>query len=235
MLKIAVCDDEQIILDTIVRRVEAEFRAYHQMIEIVVFHSGEDFLDTFLKEKNRNAFDIVFLDIELRTANGIKIAEVIRKNGYTNFIVFVTSFVDYAVWGYKAGAFRYILKSGMEYLLAECIREMVELLRLRTLKSDVLDVLLHDILYVESDNHKLIVHLTNGEKQRRYMTLNELEETLDFSDFCRIHQSYLVNMNYVELIKRYEVKMEKGITLPVSKSKYQEANKTISMRRAMWR
>ncbi len=235
MLKIAVCDDEQIILDKIVRCVEAEFSAYDQMIEIVVFHSGEDFLDTFLKEKNRNAFDIVFLDIELRTTNGIEIAKAIRKNGYTNFIVFVTSFVDYAVLGYKVGAFRYILKSSMEHQLVECIREMVELLRSRTLKSDVLDILLHDILYVESDNHKLIVHLINGEKQSRYMTLNELEERLDSYDFCRIHQSYLVNMNYVELIKRYEVKIEKEITLPVSKSRYQEANKTISMRRAMWR
>ncbi len=226
MLKIAVCDDEKIILDKISRLISLNFSSYNMDVDISSFISAEILMNT----EDINDFDVIFLDIELETSNGIDVAKALRGKKYNKLIVFITSYLDYAMDGYKVDAFRFILKTNMEKQLKECVLAIASLFK--TKKTEDLD--LADFLYVMSDNHRLKIVLANGEEKFKYMTLNDFEEELNSSFFCRVHQSYLVNIRYVELVRRYELTLLGDITIPISKSRYKNASKEIAVGRRLW-
>ena len=53
-----------------------------------------------------------------------------------------------------------------------------------------------------------------------YGKLDEVEKELEDKAFLRIHQSYLVNMKHIVGINRYEVLLNNGIRLKISKDRY---------------
>jgi len=78
-------------------------------------------------------------------------------------------------------------------------------------------LLLDEILYVQSDGDYIVIHLAGGESPMVLMTLKALEKQLPFGRFCRIHRSYLVNVDKVEGLKGGKVYVA-GEPLPLSDS-----------------
>ncbi len=229
MLKVAICDDEVIILDKITDIVKTEFDNQGIKVNIFKFEKGEN----LLYDKNLHTFDVIFLDIELKTANGIEIAKQLRESSYNNIIVFITSFIDYVLDGYKIDAFRFILKNNMQNQLSECISAISKKLEINKYQVNYDSIKVKDILYVMSDNRILTIYLKNKKTKTKYIKLNEFEEKIKSQLLCRVHQSYLVNVNYVEFITRYEITLIDGTIIPVSKSRYKEANKQIKLRETL--
>ena len=83
-------------------------------------------------------------------------------------------------------------------------------------------VFFEDILYVESNLHKLIFHMAGNldRKYTMYEKLDSIEELLHDAGFCRIHKSCLVNLRYVEHVERYKAGLQNGSSLAISKSRY---------------
>ena len=78
-------------------------------------------------------------------------------------------------------------------------------------------LLLDEILFVQSDGDYIVIHLAGGESPMVLMTLKALEKQLPFGRFCRIHRSYLVNVDKVEGLKGGKVYVA-GESLPLSDS-----------------
>jgi DNA-binding LytR/AlgR family response regulator len=57
-----------------------------------------------------------------------------------------------------------------------------------------------DILYFEADNNSTDIHLNNGEMITAFKTLKHFETVLPDSQFLRIHNSYIINVNQVSRI-----------------------------------
>ena len=76
---------------------------------------------------------------------------------------------------------------------------------------------LDDILYVQSDGDYIVLHLSDGSAPMVLMTLKSLERQLPFDRFCRIHRSYLVNVDKVGGLKGGKVSVA-GNQLPLSDS-----------------
>ena len=76
---------------------------------------------------------------------------------------------------------------------------------------------LDDILFVQSDGDYIVIHLTDGSAPMVLMTLKALEKQLPFDRFCRIHRSYLVNLDKVEGMRGGKVTVA-GLQLPLSDS-----------------
>ena len=56
-----------------------------------------------------------------------------------------------------------------------------------------------------------------------YEKLDAIEERLrKTQSFCRIHQSYLINLKYVDEVKRYQVLLNTGEILNIAKPRYKE-------------
>ncbi len=58
----------------------------------------------------------------------------------------------------------------------------------------------NDILYFEADNNSTDIHLNNGEMITAFKTLKHFETVLPQSQFLRIHNSYIINVDQVSRI-----------------------------------
>lgn len=77
-----------------------------------------------------------------------------------------------------------------------------------------------DILYAESSNHKIILHL-HDTRIEHYGKISALEQALS-PGFFRIHRGYLINLNRVAHYDRSDVYMDNGDRLIISRYKYRE-------------
>lgn len=57
-----------------------------------------------------------------------------------------------------------------------------------------------DVLYFEADNNSTDIHLSNGEMITAFKTLKHFETVLPPTQFLRIHNSYIINVNQVSRI-----------------------------------
>lgn len=225
-LRIAICDDEEYFLNKIKHQVEKKLQDVSwQDYQIDSFSSGEMLyrnIESFLE------YDIYLLDINMMPIGGLDIAKRIRQYKADSYIAFITGFIDYAMEGYKVNAIRYILKDSLEEMLDECMEAILQRIRQKN-KSVTFHfiegerkVFLDQIIYIESNKHKLIFHIYAKEQEMFtvYDKLDNISCSMETHGFLRIHKSYLVNMKYIEKIQKYEVFIGNQIVLPIPREKY---------------
>ena len=145
-------------------------------------------------------------------------------------IIFVTGYERYVFDAFDVGAFQYLLKPVDEEKFAQVFSRAVAQIaiakekpgRVLTLQSANTSktVPLDSIYYIESSNHKVELHLKNGEFAC-YAKIGDLELELQ-DQFFRIHKGYLVNLAYVAGYSKTEVTLTNGERLLLSKYKYQD-------------
>ena len=226
MIKIAICDDE------------ANIRAYLSSLigaqscpcEIVEYASAGDCL------ADHREIDLLFLDIELAPfgsgLDGMALARKIRERatGTQPVIIFVTGYERYVFDAFDVGAFQYLLKPVDEEKFAQVFSRAVAQIaiakekpgRVLTLQSANTSktVPLDSIYYIESSNHKVELHLKDGEFVC-YAKIGDLELELQ-DQFFRIHKGYLVNLSYVAGYSKRSLTLTNGEELLLSKYKYQD-------------
>ena len=228
MIKIAICDDEA----NIRAYLSSLIRAQDCPCEIVEYASAGDCLADTQK------IDLLFLDIELAPSgsglDGMALARKIRERATVTqpVIIFVTGYERYVFDAFDVGAFQYLLKPVDEEKFAQVFARAVEQIaanrenpqkgRVLTLQSANTSktVPLDSIYYIESSNHRVELHLKNGEFAC-YAKIGDLELELQ-DQFFRIHKGYLVNLSYVAGYSKTEVTLTNGERLLLSKYKYQD-------------
>ena len=147
-------------------------------------------------------------------------------------IIFVTGYERYVFDAFDVGAFQYLLKPVNEEKFAQVFARAVEQIaanRENPQKGCVLTlqsantsktVPLDSIYYIESSNHRVELHLKDGEFAC-YAKIGDLELELQ-DQFFRIHKGYLVNLSYVAGYSKTEVTLTNGVRLLLSKYKYQD-------------
>jgi len=81
------------------------------------------------------------------------------------------------------------------------------------------------IMYCEASGSYTWIYLVNGEKIKVSCRLNIVAEKLSSDVFVRCHNSYIVNIKYVNKIseqKPYTIKLKNGAIIKVSESKTDE-------------
>ena len=229
MIRIAVCDDEKYFRDKIGALLQEYSSAREFGINVESFASGEEFLASEKKEM----FDVIFLDINMEGMNGIETAQKIRQFSEDIVLIFITAYVAYSPEGYKVNAIRYLLKDSDSFKTAfwECMDAVrnklmvVEKKEKFEFQGKEMVIPLSHIVYMESNLHKVTFYIKGKEIQAytMYEKLDAIEERLrKTQSFCRIHQSYLINLKYVDEVKRYQVLLNTGEILNIAKPRYKE-------------
>ncbi len=229
MLYIGICDDETYFISEEKEIIIKYMKEKDCPCQIDTYDSGIAFIDSGTDV----SYDILFLDISMAKMDGIKLAKRIREYDDHVYIVFVTAFIDYSLEGYKVDAIRYVLKDSetLEKSMYECLDTIIG--RMGSVEKKIELEFLEgkkyirpdDILYVESNLHKLTFHVRGqGEEiYTMYEKLDQIERKFQNFHFCRIHKSYLVNLKYAQDMKRYEITLVNGEKICVSQPKYKEA------------
>lgn len=178
--------------------------------------------------------DILFLDIEMNGTSGIELA---RRLPPFCCLIFTTAYAHYALEGFEVNAVDFLHKPyfydrfDRAMQKAEQWLRMHDLLRISEsatrqlrLKSEYKNVTvsINTIVYIESIDNYVKVHLTDGSSVLSKIPLRNIEEELPKKEFVRIHRSFVVARKRITGFTRTEVMLEKTVgNLPIGK-KYQE-------------
>ena len=227
MIKIAVCDDEKTYSDRICKCIHKEL-VNHDIsdYDITVYNSGTEFASEVDKLLD---YHVIFLDINMPDINGFELAKDIKDKNSNIYIVFVTSFLNYAIQGYRFDALRFILKSEINNLMPECIETIIRLMKIdyHEVEYDYIGgkqkIITNQLMYIESNKHKLTFNFCDKDKTLGlYKKLDEVEEDLKCYGFLRIHKSYLVNVIFIKKLFNYGVVLTDGRELPVPRERIKQ-------------
>ena len=225
MFRIVLCDDSP--ADLMVLRGHLEQLKEKRPVDIISYTDGLDLLKDY---KQKGFCDILVLDMRMKTMGGIEVAKHIRRLDDEVPILMVTATVDYAVEGYKVGAFRYIVKpvesgdflSAVEELLDRQQKKQASIFSFPSINGTT-KLMTDHIYYLESDLRTIRVVAKEGTFTFTG-TISSLEEQLRTDGFIRIHKSFLVNVSHIYNIFKDSVTMDNKEVLPMSKHKRKEVN-----------
>lgn len=200
---------------------------------LVLFSSAEDMLKSMeqMQEKDGKTPDLVLLDIELGKMDGITLGKKIKQMYPEVFLVFVTAYVEYAVKGYEANAFRYLLKPLDEETMRALFQDIhaenkkKKKIKLKTAEGEMV-VNLQDLLYISAEDKYTILYT----KSQHYVSdhsLKHYEQQLEGQGFYRIHRKYLVNMYHHRGIIAGKVVLSQDCKLPVSRKRMADYQKQL--------
>lgn len=225
MYRIAVVDDEENAVSTIVAHLE-KFRKENLDSEFSVntFSDGEDFLS-----HADEAYDILFLDVDMPKLNGLETAAKLREKDSDIAIVFITNMAQYAIDGYSVNAIDYVLKPvgyydfsmKMKKVLNHVRRNMDKTIPVRISESNLTNLNVRNIRYVEVLLHYIVYHTIEGEIKVRG-SMRETEKELTPYAFARTGKSFLVNMRWIKAVKGFDIQLKNGEILTLSRSKKDE-------------
>lgn len=187
---------------------------------------------------SKRAFDMAFIDIRLRQANGLELAN--RLIRYCPNLIFVTAHDQYAVAAYRTEAIDYLLKPvNPEHLRKAVDRakqnvasppERQERLILST-KEGMIVLVQAEILRVEGDGNYCTFHSRQGQKYLVSKNLSHYEELLSSERFQRTHQSHLVNLaavrEYLNRDGKAYTRLENGDLIPVARRRKEKFKRAL--------
>lgn len=223
MITCAMCDDELPFAEQLRSLVMAYAKKKRVELQAETFASAEELLEEI---ENGAGFEILFLDIEMRKMDGIELGKKLRERSYQTLIIYVSGYDQYMRQLFEAEPFRFLSKplkqEELENVLDKAFERISrfhrELFTIRFGKN-VVNLLCRDIVYLESNKRKVIVHNVRGEYEY-YHKLDEAEEELlaISADFVRIHKAYLVNMEHVEAFQYEKLALRDGTILSISEA-----------------
>ena len=177
------------------------------------FSNGIEVLQ-FLHEKKQ--IDIIFMDIQMPEIDGLELS---KKIPIQTKIIFTTAFDQYAIEGYKVNATGYLLKpfNYIEFLEAT---EKAKQLLLPTKNKEVeipdyifvkseykqIKIFLNDIIYIESMKDYAKIFLTSQSSPIvTLLSLKKLNEELPKENFMRVHRSFIVSLEKIEIVEKNQI------------------------------
>ncbi|MCX7923625.1 MAG: LytTR family DNA-binding domain-containing protein [Clostridia bacterium] len=196
---VAVCEDstlERVRIVDILNSIDC-------IKHVVNFDEPTKLLNYF----KSNRVDLVILDINLPTMNGIEAARAIRRIDPEVFIVFVTGYDNFCLKAFSLYATDYILKPFNPDRLERTIRRVYKSLD----KQDnrIVEIKTQNVIYrVKQSEIILIEKVLNRcnvyTEQFTFDVITPLkyfEDILDKDKFVRTHAGYLVNKDKISKIE----------------------------------
>ena len=157
---------------------------------------------------NHPAPELIYMDIQMPELNGLQLS---KKLPTASKIVFTTAFDQYAL-GYLLKPFDYseFLETVEKALLlagttAPQLTEVPDYMFVKTDYKQV-KVLYSDILYIESLKDYVRIYLIGDTPPiTTLMSLKKLEEELPPEQFMRVHRSFIVALDKVEVVERNQI------------------------------
>jgi DNA-binding LytR/AlgR family response regulator len=191
---------------------------------------------TFFREGNR--VDVLFLDIEMPHLNGLDLLRVLTDPPE---VIITTSRQDFAVDAFKLRVADYLVKPFDFGRFTQAVERVQPRQNTKNgqavapaaegstntdlfvkVNSRMVRIKFDDVLYVEALSDYVNI-VTPKHKYIVYTTLKALENRLSmFSNFIRVHRSYLLNTQHIDSIEDNTANLRGGHFVPIGKS-YQES------------
>ncbi len=179
----------------------------------------------------QNRPDIVFLDIEMNSHNGVALARTLPAG---TCLVFTTAYAQYAIDGFEVDAIDFLQKPiffprferalDKARRLIESKKELAERRDTITLKSEHKNVIvvLDDVMFIEAMDNYVKVFRRGLPMVMSQITMKEMEDLLPRDRFMRVHRSYIIALDAIDRFSNRQIYLSGHKTsIPVGR-KYSE-------------
>ena len=226
MFRIALCDDDADALQT------AEQLCSRILEEAGIDAQISPYQDSrqLLADLEQNAeFDMLLLDVMMDGLDGMALAKALRKRDSEIPIVFMSSYREMAMQGYHVSALRFLAKpldpvAAREALLFCYDRRVRKQELLLNTDDGQRRIDCSELMYAEAWNRGTRLWTTLGQIQVR-QKFSDLVTQLPERDFVMCHRAYAVNLKYIRALRRDELDIRGGKTIPVSKYRADEVER----------
>lgn len=158
-----------------------------------------------------NHVDLIFLDIEMASLNGLDFAKSLV---YKPLIIFITAYPQYALDSFEVDAIDYLVKPIRVERLLKAINKAdsyLSLLQMKVRDEDVtigddyvfvkadrkfVKLFFNEILFIEGLKDYVIIHVENS-KVLTAMNIKTILARLPAKLFARVSKSFIVNTNHI--------------------------------------
>jgi two-component system, LytTR family, response regulator len=194
--------------------------------------------------------DVLFLDIQMQDGSGFDLLEILGETSFR--LIFTTAHDGFAIKAFRFAAIDYLLKpidpdelqaavakakafvptppEQVQTLLSNVQEQRHTRLALHTMdKIHVVPVA--DIIRCESSANYTIFHLPDKRQLLVTKTLKDFDQMLSGQCFLRVHQSHLVNTEYIRAFVKTDggyLVMTDGSSVPVSSRKRSQVLQSIA-------
>jgi len=188
--------------------------------------------------------EVIFLDVMMTDGTGFDLLAKIPSPDFK--IVFVSGYDTFAVRAFKFSAVDYLVKPVVESELIETITRLSRALTQQGLNlmlqalqfnndqsrkkkqlilrdtDNVYAIDVDDIVRCQSDDNYTTFYTVNQKPIMVTRPLKEFDEMLEGLDFFRVHQSHLINLNFLAKFQRKEggfAILKDGTEIPVATRK----------------
>ncbi|GGF65402.1 DNA-binding response regulator [Paenibacillus albidus] len=231
--------------------VEDEVLARQELAFLIEAHSGieiaaqfEDGLDA-LKYLQAEEVDVLFLDINIPSIDGVLLAQNISKFSVKPYIVFITAYKEHAAEAFEIEAFDYILKPYSEVRIKAMLHKLETAYasrgrlgeeeernpvsnKVNLWKNEKIIVVDADDIYYASAQEKTTSVMTKSGEYSMALSISDFHSRLPQDRFFRCHRSYLVNLSKIKEIipwfnNTYLLRLrDLDFEVPVSRSRVKE-------------
>ncbi|MCI5083659.1 MAG: LytTR family DNA-binding domain-containing protein [Saprospiraceae bacterium] len=199
-----------------IENLKMDLNSFCPNVEVVATASGV--VEGAKVLRTQNELDILFLDIQLQDGTGFDLLEIFPQ--LKAKVIFTTASDAFAVDAFRVAAVDYLLKPIDPELLQQAVEkvrnqlqdqqatyallketmdkgELTGKIALHTLEK-IHIVEIDQIVRCESSGNYTQFFFGNGQKLLVTKTLKEFDKMLSPHGFIRVHQSHLVNLDWIE-------------------------------------
>lgn len=201
-MKCLIVDDDALSREIIQDLVE-------QTPDLTLVKSCESAMEAFNVLKDES-IDLVFLDVEMPEMSGI---ELIKNVDVLPQVILVTSHTEYALESYEYNVTDFIAKPLQPARFLKAIEKAKKMHQMEEapastsastifIKTDsrLVQVDTRNILFIEALGNYVNIYTDKG-RYTILSTMKEIEKKLGPPEFARVHRSYIVRIDKIDLIE----------------------------------
>lgn len=210
----AIIDDDIAFSQKLEEKITYYFKDHFNDFHIDII--SQDFT-----QQQYNHYNLIFLDIDLKTYNGIQLAKTIHSSQMHTYIIFVSSLHEYVFDALATNPLFFIRKSHLEkdflvltHMLNDIFKNQFKHFEIK-INGRQLSIYHHDIQYISVAGHDVTIN-TGLQYYTFRGSLNEVlnmiqdPNIIQISKTAAVNLQNVINISYQQCILKNNVKMSIG-------------------------
>lgn len=240
MIKVAICEDEQKDREKIYELVQEYAKIEKIEYSIELFESGEQFLE------NKYEPDILFLDIVMNEKDGIQVGTELKRRLQDVIIIYTTNLNEkMSVAINRVHAFGYlekpIVKKRLYDIMGDAMRHIqknkdISLVTFLSEDKTIIEIPAAIIYYFEYNERRVKI-VTEEKEYICREKINSIASRMEPYGFIMSHQSFVVNLHYVDKISSQFLIMKNGERVYLAQKRASGVRKKLMqiVKESMWK
>ncbi len=223
MMTCYIIDDEQHAIDSLVRCID-------KSPGLRLAGSSTHVAHALTSLKGLPKVDVVFMDVDMPDISGLEAVALLPPE---TGIIFTTAHSDYAYDAFQSNAIDFLLKPIAFARFTKAVSKAQQQINVKQFRSPtvtkeeqsslfinpgvrgkVIRIKTSEIIYIEGLKNYVTLYTETG-KHITYLTLGETLTALPGNVFTRIHKSFVINLQKIDIVEGNKVMMKGNIPLTI--------------------